>query len=152
MVFDTYKENSIKNGERNRKGKSKEMVVLDIILPNQKVPVVFWSSSVSKTAFQAFYVDWLTTNYHDSKPLYLGISPRAWLVSAGSASLFPRLNCTHEEADDRMMFHVQDIVSHRSGPTSVTLSSGDTDVFVSLLYQIGETWASTSCGLSAIQE
>ena len=56
-------------------------------------------------------------NYHDSKPLYLGMSPQAWLVSAGSASLLPRLNCTHEEADDRMMFHVQDIVSPRSGPT-----------------------------------
>ena len=63
-------------------------------------------------------------NYHDSKPLYLGISPQAWLVLAGSASLFPRLNCTHKEADYRMMFHVQDIVSPRSGP--VTLSSGDT--------------------------
>ena len=32
------------------------------------------------------------------------------------------------------MFHVQDIFSHRSGPTSITLSSGDTDVFVCLLY------------------
>ena len=143
IVFDTYKEDSIKNGERNRRAKSKEMVVLDVILPNQKVPVVldnFWSSSTSKTAFQAFYVEWLTTNYHDSKPLYLGISPQAWLVSTGSASSFPRLNCTHEEADDRMMFHVQDIVSHHSEPISVTLSSGDTDVFVSLLYHFTVIW------------
>ncbi len=143
IVFDTYKEESIKNGERNRRAKSKEMVVLDAISPNQKVPVVlenFWSSSTSKTAFQAFYVKWLTTNYHGFKPLYLGISPQAWLVSADSASLFPRLNCTHEEADDRMMFHVQDIVSHRSGPTSVMLSSGDTDIFVCLLYHFTVNW------------
>ena len=87
----------------------------------------------------AYYLTFPYCNYHDSKPLYLGISPQAWLVSA---SLFPWLNCTHEEADDRMMFHVQDIVSPRSGPihASVTLSSGDTDVFVSLLYQFTVNW------------
>ncbi|KAF3855136.1 hypothetical protein F7725_023191, partial [Dissostichus mawsoni] len=143
IVFDTYREDSIKNGERERRGKSKDMVVLDVILPNQNVPVVlenFWSSSISKTAFQAFYVQWLTTNYQGTKPLYLGISPQAWIVSAWRTSPFPRLNCTHEEADDRMMFHVQDILSHRTGPTSLTLSSGDTDVFVCLLYHITVNW------------
>ena len=100
----------------------------------------FWSSSTNKSAFQAFYVKWLTTNYHGSKPLYLGISPQAWIVSAGCASVFPQLNCTHEEADDRMMFHIQDILSRRSGPTSMTLSSGDTDVFVCLLYHLTVNW------------
>ena len=39
-----------------------------------------------------------------------------------------------------MMFHVQDILSHHSGPTSITLSSGDTDVFVCLLYHIPINW------------
>ena len=61
---------------------------------------------------------------------------------AASATPFPRLNCTHEEADDRMMFHVQDILSHRTGSTSLTLSSGDTDVFVCLLYHITVNWRS----------
>ena len=59
-----------------RRGKSKDMVVLDVILPNQNVPVVlenFWSFSISKTAFQAFYSQWLTTNYKGTKPLYLGV-------------------------------------------------------------------------------
>ena len=40
IVFDTYKEDSIKNGERKRRGKSKQMVVLDVVSPNQKVPVL----------------------------------------------------------------------------------------------------------------
>ena len=119
------------------------MVILDVVSLNQNVPVVldnFWASSISKTAFQAFYVEWLTTNYQDTKPLYLGISPQAWMVSAENASPFPRLNCTHEEADDRMMFYVQDILSHRSGPKSMMLSAGDTDVFVCLLYHITVNW------------
>jgi len=75
IVFDNYREDSIKNGERDRRAKSKEMVVLDVVSPNQNVPVIlenFWSSSTSKSAFQTFYVEWLTTNYHGSKPLYLG--------------------------------------------------------------------------------
>ena len=62
------------------------------------------------------------------------------MVSAGCASSFPQLNCTHEEADDRMMFHVQNILSHRLGPTSITLSSSDADVFVCLLYHITVNW------------
>ena len=143
VIFDNHREDSIKNKERERRGKSKELVVVDLISPNQNVPVVlenFWSSSISKSAFQAFYVEWLTTNYTDTKPLYLGISPQSWFVSAGHASVFPRLNCTHEEADDRMIFHVQDIISHCSGPTSITLSSGDTDVFVCLLYHFTVNW------------
>ena len=143
VVFDTYKEDSIKNAERKRRGKSNEMIVLDSISPNHRVPVKvenFWSSSVSKTAFQAFYVEWLKTNYDGNKPLYLGISPQAWCLSAGRVSPFPRLDCTHEEADDRMMFHVQDILSHQSGPTSLSLSSGDTDVFVCLLYHFVTNW------------
>ena len=84
IVFDTYKEDSIKNGEKDKRAKSKEIVVLDVISPNQNVPVI----STSKSAFQAFYVEWFTTNYRRSKPLYLGISPQAWIVSAGCASVF----------------------------------------------------------------
>ena len=78
IVFDNYREDSIKNGERDRRAKSKEMVVLDVTSPNQNVLVIlenFWSSFTSKSAFQAFYVEWLTTNYCGSKPLYLSISP-----------------------------------------------------------------------------
>ena len=58
----------------------------------------------------------------------------------GCASPFPRLNCTHEEPDDGMMFHVLDILSHRSGPTFMTLSLGDINVFVCLLYLIRISW------------
>ena len=61
-------------------------------------------------------------------------------MSAGTATPFPRLDCTHAEADDRMMFHVQDILSQRSEPTTITLLSGDTDVFVCLLYHFTVNW------------
>ena len=143
IVFDNYKDDSIKNEERMRRERSKEMIVLDLICPNQNVPIVlenFWASSISKKAFQAFYVEWLTTNYNGIKKLYLVIYSKTWLVSGGHASAFPRLDCTHEEADDRMMIHVQDILHHRSHATSITLLLGDTDVFVCLLYHFSTNW------------
>ena len=67
---------------------------------------------------------------------------------------FTRLNCMHEEADDRMMFHVQDILSHRSGPTSLTLSPGDRmSLFACCTTSLptGEILASKSCGSFATQ-
>ena len=143
IVFDHYKEDSIKNMERMRRGKCKERLVFDVILPNQNVPVhldQFWASSISKTAFQAFYVEWLTSNYKGNKPLHLGIHPKSWRVAAGHAHHFPLLDCTHEEADDRIMFHVQVILSDRSIPTSITVFSADTDVLVCLLYHLSTNW------------
>ena len=34
IVFDNYREDSIKNGKRDRRTKSKEIVALDVISPN----------------------------------------------------------------------------------------------------------------------
>ena len=39
------------------------------------------------------------------------------------------------------MFHIQDILSHQHGPTSMTLASGDTDVFVCLMYHLVVNWS-----------
>ena len=46
----------------------------------------------------AFCVDW---HHRD-----------AWLLRTVCTSPFPRLNRTQEETDDRMMIHIQDILSH----------------------------------------
>ena len=155
IVFDNYKEDSIKNMERLRRGKCKERLVFDDILPNQNIPVhldKFWASSISKTAFQAFNLEWLTSNYKGNKPLHLGIHPKSWRVAAGHAHHFPLLDCTHEKADDRIMFHVQVILSDRSIPTSITVFSADTDVLVHLSTNCGDIWALQNSGLYAIQE
>ena len=109
----------------------------------KKIPVLLdnlWMSSVSKTAFQIFFAKWLTSNHPSAKPLYIGISPQAWVVSNGHASPFARLNCTHEGADDLMMFHIQDILGHRAGNTNITVLSSDTDVFVCLMYHMIVNW------------
>ena len=72
------------------------------------------------------FISWYITTSMDSV---------GWLCFCISSA-----QLTHEEADDRMMFHVQDILSRQSGLTSMTLSSGDTDVFVCLLYHFTVNW------------
>ena len=122
-----------------------------VICPNQNVPVhldKFWAPSISKTAFQAFCVEWLTSNYNGKKPLHLGIQPKSWCMSAGHVHHFPLLHCTHEEADDRIMFHIQVILSDRTSPTSVTVFSADTDVFICLLYHLSiKMWVVRNSGV-----
>ena len=67
IVFDHYKEDSYKNSERSRRGgKSKEMVVLDKILPNQNVPVVlesFGHLPSAKLLFRFSMLNAMLTSY-----------------------------------------------------------------------------------------
>jgi len=101
------------------------MVVIDVMWPNQKVPVVlenFWSSSTSKTTFQAFY-DW------NGSPLITvsNLSTLVYHLKHGwyQLKVVICLAQMHKRGSrsDRMQFYVQYIINHRSGPTSVTLSS-----------------------------
>ena len=64
---------------------------------NQQIYVWLWYTRT----FCQIYVDLLNTNYHDFLVWYV--------TTAGHASLFHRLNFTHEEGDNRLMYHVQDI-------------------------------------------
>jgi len=83
-------------------------------------------------------------NYRGTTPIHLGLPPHTWVESASCASPFPQLNTSHEEADNRMMFHIQDILSNQSEPTPITVYTGDTDVFVCLLYHIKVNWRDLS--------
>ena len=113
------------------------MVVLDKISPNQSAPVVLENYGHLPSAKLYSRCSMLSGLLPITKTpnLYTVVyHHKPWLVSTGCASPISRLNCKHEEADDRLIYHVRDILSHWSGPTSITLSSGDTDVFVCMLY------------------
>ena len=70
-------------------------------------------------------------------PLYLGGSLSGDIfgckkVEMGNISDAPNLRCEHEEADDRLMLHIDDAV--RAGYEKITIASPDTDIFVTALY------------------
>jgi len=68
-------------------------------------------SSKNKLEFQKSFIEWLKDEYKDDIPIYLGgaVSNDVTLcikVSRGSFNEEPELRCFHEEADDRLLFHV----------------------------------------------
>ena len=98
----------------------------------------FWAMTENKVQLQQFFITWIINNYTGNEPVYLGGSHLNELTHC--MKLFDKekswerlLQCEHEEADDRMMFHVDHGIkvdkSHK-----VIVASPDTDVFICLVY------------------
>ena len=88
-------------------------------------------------------MEWLGANNNDTELLYLDLPPQTWVVSARGALSFPLLNCTHEAADDIILFRMQYILSTQSGPTAITVSVAQVTqicLHVCLLYHIADNW------------
>ena len=140
IVFDIYLKNSIKASARKSRKKSIEPVPVSINRVDQQLPSVidsFWSSESNKEALQMRYIKWVSAKYTREKPIYLGGSLTGDIfgcvkIVSGNLSDVPNLRCDHEEADDRLMLHIDDAV--RSGYEKVIIASPDTDIFVTALY------------------
>ena len=77
---------------------------------------------------------WLSETYKDRKPVYLGDShvdnlSACLRVSEGHESYVRLLKCDHEEADDRIMFHINHKVIIDQF-RKVIVASADTDIFI----------------------
>ena len=58
---------------------------------------------------------------------------QCWKVLAGTETHIPYLSSSQEEADDRIMYHINDgVLKH--GVHSVFVDSPDTDAFVNLIF------------------
>ena len=139
IVFDIYLDGSIKQQERSRRGK--EHVETTISSFNQTLPVEmdkFWGSSSNKMQLQQVFITWLLETYKDSKPLYLGGANKEDITSCfkiveGIVTMVPILKCCHEEADDRMFFHINHAI-RSEGFKTVIIASPDTDVFINSIH------------------
>ena len=140
IVFDIYLVNSIKSSARKSRKKSVEPIPMSINRDDQQLPSAidsFWASESNKEALQMHYIKWFITNYSGEKPIYLGGSLSGDIfgckkVERGNISDAPNLRCEHEEADDRLMLHIDDAV--RAGYERIIIASPDTDIFVTALY------------------
>ena len=94
---------------------------------------------------QQFFITWLTENYKDEKPVYLGgchVGSKAICYKLVNGELIdvPSLKCYYDEVDDRIMYHLNHAV--RTDTFSCAhVVSGDTDILVSLMYHY-LTWSS----------
>ena len=139
IVFDLYKEQSIKASERNRRA---TVAGIETYITNvdQSLPIEmdrFWSVGKNKVAFQRLFIKWMMQDQsrnESNKTIFLGGSHRegdhlCFSVTDGNVSLEHLLECSHEEADDRVLFHASHAV--KCGHfKSVAIASPDVDIFV----------------------
>ena len=144
-IFDSYIENSIKEGERKRRlaGQPREFVVIQ---EDTRIPVQrdrFWSSSSNKEKVQDLCRSSFTR---------LAIEAGIQLVLSGYVScenkiidctrissdkkraIVPELNSKIEEADQRLIPHIH--YSITQGAKRSVVISNDTDVFALLIHYL----------------
>ena len=115
-----YHDRNIKVTEGSQQEESPGILVR-MILTDQPPPFEmenFWPVSENKVSFQQFSLNGSRQNYCNDKTLYLGRSHQEdeniyLLVSNAEkeSQKEPLLRCTHEENDDRIMFHLSQIIT-----------------------------------------
>ena len=131
VVFDVYKEQSIKNIERGRRSRGE--LSFQKILPTTEIKQwsQFLSSIKNKNELIIFINDqWkLKTNSHriGSRKLYVTCGQDVTLITNSIFLLQHDLASDQEEADTRMFVHAHHATSSFN---KVMISSPDTDVFV----------------------
>ena len=115
IVFDVYRDHSIKESERRRRAAVEGIETL-ITTTDQTLPVDmerFWALPTNKTSLQQHFIKWVMKKLETEifeKHLFLGGSHEessdvCLSFVGGSFSRERLLRCTHEEADDRIIFH-----------------------------------------------
>ena len=133
VVFDVYKDISIKNIERSKRATCTKGVTYQNILPGYNVKN--WNKILSVAANKAEVVrflvgQWKEKRFRDKlndRILYVTEEEKCWKISMMAVTLVPELRCNHEEADMRLLLHAQ-----HAGRKCV-LHADDTDVLVLLL-------------------
>ena len=109
---------------------------------SQKLPVEmdkYWNSSLNKIRFQQSFIKWVLQNYDGTKEIVLGGGSsenenECLVISNKQVSKIGSLKSSHEEADDRIMLHINYEVM--KGTSSIIVASSDTDILVCLLYHL----------------
>uniref|UniRef100_UPI00358DDB47 uncharacterized protein n=1 Tax=Myxine glutinosa TaxID=7769 RepID=UPI00358DDB47 len=133
VVFDTYRETSIKNSERSlRRGEAGHQ--LQSITGTQIVRQwrKFLSIVNNKTSLITFLVNtWRKPEYSgrlQSKVLYATVNDKCYKITSQESDEVPGLQCKQEEADGRLLLHAAHAA--REGYQAVVICAEDTDVFI----------------------
>ena len=123
----------------------------------------FWACNDNKVKLQQFFIHWLKSTYHNEKQVYLGGSHEGniyecHLLQHGVSQTVEELKCKHEEANERIQYHLNHLVCNNIH--NILVSSGDTDVFVSLMFNflswrckgLEELWVEHNGKISSISQ
>lgn len=133
VVFDTYKETSIKNSERSLRGEETGHE-LQGITGTQIVRQ--WRSYLTKVSNKSSLItfivnEWQKVEYRaklHEKILYASVNDKCYRITSRDSEEISALQCQQEEADGRLLLHAAHAA--REGYQSVVICSEDTDVFV----------------------
>ena len=136
VVFDTYREKSIKNAERTMRGEVAG-VQLSHISATQLVKQwrIFLSEVNNKTSLIKFISkEWRGEECRrrlKGKTLFVTAESECWKITEEGSENVAELKSNQEEADTRLLLHAPH--ASQEGYLSVAISSEDTDVFILLL-------------------
>ena len=134
VVFDIYKDNSIKYAERVRRGSESAMSFGKIASGHRlKQWKIFLQSGNNKTQLIDFLVDNWSNDQSlreklERKELFLTHGEQCLKVTKDSISDVQDLHSSQEEADTRILLHAEHC--GRSGLAAAVIISPDTDVFI----------------------
>ena len=144
FVTDTYQSPSIKDIERDRRGACE--AGYSIQGPQQKRPTE-WQKALLSPSFKSallkfLFSEWLRPEYAQilsGHSLYFALHDQChrYTVLNGSVVREPvqQLRCKHEEADTRVIFHVNNVLRENL-ETQVVVRANDTDILVLLVYHM----------------
>ena len=111
VIFDTYKDLSIKNIERSRRGT--ESVTFGNTLPGHKIKQFdkFLKSSANKMALIRFLADeWKREYYRNhlvNKSFFISFENKCWKLTTDNIEDVPELFSDQEEADTQILLHTK---------------------------------------------
>ena len=133
VVFDTYKDLSIKDIERSRRGNDATLT-FNNILPGHKIKQFdkFLKSSANKMALIRFLgEEWKKEEYRSlllNKSFFISCDKKCWRLTVDEVSDVPELLSDQEEADTKIFLHAKH--ASNEGCEELLIVSEDTDVHV----------------------
>ena len=132
VVFDDYRNVSIKNVERNRRSSGNQLLFKTIVSSTViKQWPLFLSCNENKNALIAFVVSkWKKEKYRsliENKCVYVTDAENVFKINHDSIFLVENLKSNHEEAGIRMTLHAK---YASNSYDRILIASPDTDVFV----------------------
>jgi hypothetical protein len=134
IVFDVYKQVSIKHLERKARCHNEQSVEYSNINSSHIVRQwrKFLTNTRNKKALVAFLIkEWSQPHSIEiigNKTLYVTLEEKCLKIFDGDPEPVQELESTHEEADTRIFLHVAHAAKSRSAP--IMIASVDTDVFL----------------------
>ena len=134
IVLDLYIDSITKGNERVRRKKSVQPIITTIYIKDQTLPVTMeslWATSTNKEQLQLFFIKYICEKYDKDITDITGcVKVCSYVVSDVSA-----MKCGHEDADNRILFHINHAIKDENY-TKIIVASPDTDVFVSCLFHL----------------